>query len=723
MKRIVVLFVLAYLFLYCNDSRGQTWRSIDGSLEGNGFSITTIESNAFSYKAKIRIHGFYDEEKHKNGITYHHIFFDIPSVLSEIGKPALPTINQLYALPYGNKCNVVIKELKWTNINIGKIIPYQDLLVKKDHEESFFSIDDKIYNSPVFSPSIVVVNDCGKWKGITSKNISLCPFIYYPQKDLLSILEEFVISISFENCGITSQTLPNDIGIFANSNILSTKNIKDISNNRSDNDNYLIIVGDIPNIINSQALNAFCQWKALKGYRTKVVTTETTGNTDTDIKEYISCSNGIEYVLFIGDYNKIPSHSLPNTHFQGYSSPMQSDYWYGCLDGGNDLLIDIPIGRFPVQSLNDLINIVEKTIRYESTPTGSNLKNLLVADRILQHRNTIDSIRTATFSYPKTFDYLYGGLPEYYGFNATNSELISKLNEGFNIVTYFGHGQTNAWGNEGIGWNSSCQFFYDSYIDSLNVNTNSIYFSVACLTGNIADTSCMMRTFLNSNHGAVAFLGATSISLFDANRTFLWKLYNNLLNNNICTYGDLLMASHIANIGVMPTNATINAFQYIWGGDPTLDIRPSMEPGCAFDNVSIRKNGNKISVNTDNIWSYDITFTTENGIILDSNHIMSPSGTINLPATNGFLIISKPGYTSYVAYLNVTDSNIQNVSFTTNTIYVNNGPIFVGNNVTTSMPYGDVTVTNNGKLTIQNSQGVTIVNGFECQTGGELEIK
>lgn len=46
-----------------------------------------------------------------------------------------------------------------------------------------------------------------------------------------------------------------------------------------------------------------------------------------------------------------------------------------------------------------------------------------------------------------------------------------------------------------------------------------------------------------------------------------------------------------------------------------------------------------------------------------------------------------------------------------------------GYDVTTSIPYGNVSVENGSKLTISKSNGVLLKNGFECKAGGELQIK
>ena len=55
--------------------------------------------------------------------------------------------------------------------------------------------------------------------------------------------------------------------------------------------------------------------------------------------------------------------------------------------------------------------------------------------------------------------------------------------------------------------------------------------------------------------------------------------------------------------------------------------------------------------------------------------------------------------------------------------YIKNGVISAGYDVTTSVPYGHVSLENGSKLTIDKSGGALIKNGFKCKIGGELQIR
>jgi hypothetical protein len=85
-------------------------------------------------------------------------------------------------------------------------------------------------------------------------------------------------------------------------------------------------------------------------------------------------------------------------------------------------------------------------------------------------------------------------------------------------------------------------------------------------------------------------------------------------------------------------------------------------------------------------------------------------------------VLNKKGYAPYVINVNAEDNYIQNNAFSDCTIYINT-PIEVGYDVTTTKPYGNVSIEPGGHVILKKGQGVTISNGFECKSGAILEIK
>lgn len=729
-KECIIFLVL--LFISFETAAAKDWISIDGSKAGKSFSVQTIESNDQFYKARIIVHGFYDTEISDNNEAFHEISFDFPSNCNKKGEPSLPVINQLFALPIENDLKPAIINEVWTEMTMGKIYPLQESQLENEINNDKFIIDKDIYKRDSYSPFVVNIGEIRIWKGIYCRGVSICPFVYHPTKNTLSVMKEFELRIDYTNAmsrHSASFLSESDKRLFANGNIL-TADMGQMSNIRNNNDyDYLIITGNCYNIADCQPLMKFCRWKEFKGLKTKVVTTTTAGNNASDIKQYITSeknNRGIKYVLFVGDYDQIPLYVINDTALH-YGLPIKSDYWYGCLDGNSDVLADIPIGRFPTNSVEELSYIVSKSIKYESTPISYYNKVLLVSGYGTSYVDCVNTIKNNYSNTSFTFTTLYGW---YSGWNsgtgistATNSDVINSINSHYNIVNYRGHGVKYAWGeSDDYGWNTSNEYFYGTNVNMLSSDINSVFLNMCCFTGDIEYSQCMMKYFLFANNGAAAFVGSTNVSLTDANNIFNQLFYNHLLNNDRNRIGDCILYSHVQNINSLGTNALINAYMYIIGGDPSLEIWTDCPQ--SFGDIAINANNNTIGVTTTDTQNYDVCIVSEDGNNIDEQTVNGSNFTISVPTSNTYLFLSKNGYALYILYLNVTDNYIQNVTFNENyALYLKNMQINAGHSVTSSKPYGAVIVKDGSKLILKKDYDVILDEGFECQKGGELEIK
>lgn len=702
-----LLLCLAFVSL---DIRAESWMSVDGSKGGECITISDIESSTALYEAKFSVHGIHIDPTEIEGATYQRLTFDIPSTLFEVGTPALPVINKLFALPCGTDFDVSIKDEKWEKLAIGTIYPTQEILYE-NLGKGDFSINKSIYQSDVFTPALVKKGNLQFWKGIACKSVSVCPFVYYPSSKEILVLREFVLSVRFKQSeSLNNLQLDGSKGMFANSNIIQSKQSPKRARSNDDYD-YLIIVGDIPNISNCQALDDFILWKTFRGYKTKMVSTEVAGTSIQQLKQYIyneKKTKKISHVLFIGNQDKIPL-SLFNAMDLGWAGYIPGDFMYGCLDTcGN-----IPIGRFPANTVGELTNMINKTIRYEKFSGLHSYKDvLLVAHQGNSFYPTIDSIDTM-YNTQLHFTKLHGRQ------GVTNSNVLQQINEGYNVVNYLGHGEDNLWDD----WNTLHEDFTGHYADSLNENALSIYFSIACYTGNIINNPCMMRSFLCKNTGAVAFFGATATTNTDACKYLNKLIYHYLLNEGKVHIGELLLRSHLQNIADMGDLGLCNAHLYLCGGDPTLEIWTDIVH--SFDDYTLSLNGQSLTVNNGGISGYKVSIVNESGNLLNVLDSINSSCTFTIPTGNFYIVLNKHNYIPRVIYVNATDDNIQNKVFDTDMdyYYIKNATISAGYDVTTTIPYGNVSIENGSKLTISKNNGVLLKNGFECKIGGELQIK
>ena len=576
-----------------------------------------------------------------------------------------------------------------------------------------------------------------KWRDIQNTNVSVCPFKYYPQENRLAVMTQFVLRVSFtynQDQRTSSFTNVEDpYCLFDNipytdvSLVQSQKKPKTVRSGSDDYYNYLIIVGDVPGVWNSEKLNEFQRWKAQKGFKTRVVSTNTTGTGSYNIKNYISSEydKGVRYVLFIGDDNHI--------ELKDYSTPwgnhVLSDYWYGCVRG-DDIQADVAIGRFSVETYSDFCNIVDKTIKYERKYNSSN-EVLLVA-------HFEDS--SAPWSYQGCCEQIYGShccdlsFKKAYGAcNATNADVLTIINNGAHIVNYRGHGSPVLWGKNYedeeeppiYTWNYSGEAFTTSEINNMNDETCAVFFSVACQTGRIAGDTCMLEVFTRSNHGAVAFIGATEDTAPDANNSYDKLLFDKLLNDQVYHLGDLNISAHIANYltsSNLPSNDDYkdNLFCYICGGDPTLEIWTA-EPQNMDVDWSI--NNGYITLKTDLPGDFYITIASMNGERIDSIACSSNTNTIPIPVDldRFFITINKHDFFPHIIYYDSVENEIYNNVFDYDAYYTTT-PLYIFS----ALPglNDKVKVKKGNKLSIKNgSGGVEILENFECEKGAMFEIQ
>jgi len=115
----------------------------------------------------------------------------------------------------------------------------------------------------------------------------------------------------------------------------------------------------------ASAVDDLAEWRHLMGLQTMVVDLNTTGYSGASIKSYIQTAYDTwavppEYVLLVGDTEDVPA----------YDDGTATDDYYAQLEG-DDLFIDVLIGRLSADSLGDCATLVAKTLGYERTPVTS----------------------------------------------------------------------------------------------------------------------------------------------------------------------------------------------------------------------------------------------------------------------------------------------------------------------------------------------------------------
>lgn len=705
--------------------------------------IQQVTSNSGQYTFTVKIPGYWRTLVTKGSSVFYGLEFNENQTLSNIGEPALPTISMLVGLPNGMIANCYIQSQVWSGemyLSDYKVAPYQKPLLETETGEGLV-MNQQIYSMSQYNSQLVSLSGKMCWNGMKNVNLTICPFKYKPRSNVISVLKEVTIRVEFiqDPDAVDSPVQPlrsekllmNGISNYNNALVQTYNQVSAINNMTgysSDFYDYLIIAA--PAYYNSLALLDFCNWKNQKGYKCKKVSTNQTGATANSIKSYISneYKKGIRYVLFVGDHEDIPVYYWKYVEGNRNKENSKSDYWYGCMDGNDDIQADIAIGRFCVSSLTELSRMVNKTINYERNPPEDSWvrKNLLIAHKEQapgKYQGCLEEIREANYLLDlPDFITVYGAITDKGGNNATNATIVSRINSGAGIVNYRGHGSQIEWAK---GWCNDVSGFGESYINQLtNTSKTPVVFSIACDNGNITFApKCLLEMFTSSSAGAVAFLGATEPSYTVVNHTYDKYLYNTIFNNGIYNIGQINNMAQVQTLNFFSNSsqAMANAFAYLWGGDPSLELWTNTI--SEFSTITVNRQGSTVTVNTNGVPDCKITLysASDNGISYFSSEEgagLAQFSNVTMPC---YISVNKHNYIPYVIKMNTSDLFIQNESITgIRKEYARN--IYVGSDVTNSKLSGEVVIQPKADVELKASNNVIIRNGFLLKKGARLKI-
>lgn len=290
-------------------------------------------------------------------------------------------------------------------------------------------------------------------------------------------------------------------------------------------------------------------------------------------KRLYNNDNPLKYLLLFGDASYDPKNRMiENTNFiVSYQSSNStnalysyvSDDYFAILDEGESLtnenaqlpFLDIGVGRFPVQNLEEAKNAVDKIINYnvENSFGDWRLRLCFVGD----DNDEVETVHTAqaeqladyiALEHPNmNVDKIY--LDAYEQETSTggqrcpsaNTAISNAVNQGMFLINYTGHGGELGWAHERIlgledinTWN--------------NENNFPLFMTATCEFGRYDDperVSAAEHIFLKEKGGAIALLTTSRVVFtdnnLDLNEAFLENLFP---ENNAVDFprlGDVLM--------------------------------------------------------------------------------------------------------------------------------------------------------------------------------------
>lgn len=525
-----------------------------------------------------------------------------------------------------------------------------------------------------------------------------------------------------------------------------------------DNKHYLIIT----TTEYQNSIKEFVKWKRLKGNNVLVVSRPKGSWTVSSVKDSVQSyflEDNIKHLLIIGGVSDVPAATFTYRYKDSYNNIITvnavTDYEYGLPTTTG--VPQIFRGRIPADNTQQVTTILDKIIQYEKNPiidenfyhtglncaefqdndndgyedrcflmTSENIRNHLLTQGYQVHRQYVRTSNIAPMHWSKVFSdstLLPVELqPDSFLWDGNSYSITSYINNGVFYALHRDHGSINGWAHPSFNTNNVNQL--------QNGNKLPVIFSLNCQTGKYDLTGdCFAEAFLKKTNGGCAgifaatetsFSGyndAMALGMFDAIWPNLQPAYqfNNYFNysnaptptfelGQILDQGLFRMGE---TYGSNITGKTVTYKLFHCFGDPSMRIFTN-NPQYFAEPMIYSREDSIFVISEDgncNITFYDKV--TEDVKSYNENHAAYAN-----PSDSLVICLDRHNYVPYI-WDYTKDLYIQNENIQGETRIYTGNTIYVGNNVTSTKPTGDVN--------IQNSHIIVRGKQLELHSGTRID--
>jgi hypothetical protein len=528
---------LLVLLLFSLASAGY-WVNFNGSNQRASINITkydqannVIADNNItalrSFNIAISVPSIQVADYTQSGVVYKKICVpDFSGWTTEDHKPAIPVKIVMFEIPYGSTPAVTV------SATTAKYLPNYNIL--------------PVGSAGTPTSDYYPVNTILKSEVYTIRNRQYLRLVIALAKARTDN-NDFVVRSSVTLHGtITPSSTPAPYPVSPTFEMLARGESAGVNTGRAP-ERYMIIMNS--QFLGNSDLEAFINWKRLKGYEVSIVTTSDIkiGGQPifSEIRSYmrnLPANQFPVYLLIIGDGNA-----------ETGVSAFDDNYWYTDVylaDRDNDILpiADCFYGRLPARNTTELSIMLKKAMLMDrNPPISATYDKVLVAglmswksdDKFEQSMfcETPDGVATyfendagginytckriitnpveippTCFWYPSSF--LWDNTSQigtrvwntlYSDLNAASNDVMGAFNNGLNLVFHRNHGVEGGW--------EAPQFGANVVRDYLTpVSALPVVYSINCLTGSYFSTTSnfTMEMLLNPSNGAYAIIAPTA---------------------------------------------------------------------------------------------------------------------------------------------------------------------------------------------------------------------
>lgn len=317
-------------------------------------------------------------------------------------------------------------------------------------------------------------------------------------------------------------------------------------------------------------------------------------------------------------------------------------------------LLTIPVGRFPVTSSQESIDMATKVEKYAANPDYGPWRNkvMLIADdsdnaqHLDQAQNVYNYLRSAGNGASFLYDRLYldsyplvmtGIGPTY---PQATERMLRNYNEGVILTDYIGHASAYGWGHEHL-WE------WSSITSMTNKNLTFMYAATCGFAyWDLPNRSGAEHLLLNPEAGIIGMMGATRTVYIHQNGILnnytMCEFFARDKNGGPRRFGDVYIAGK-NRYTTQESKTDSNKLRYAFLGDPAVRI-PSAHYNVAINNI----NGTIISSSMQPDSYPELapmsTATVEGNIIDENGNVLTDfNGTVNLQLYDAERVITTYG--------------------------------------------------------------------------------
>ena len=389
-KTKTTLALLVLLFINNLNAQNQYLSFKDKNLVKTESEISTPDRSVSLDKSnRVELHysfpGAYVSETTINSEKFNFIHIDGFSKMKQVGAPALPSRNEIIAIPRGSEAQIEILNAEYIEFEGYMVHPALEPARDTEGAKSpDFILDSNVFSKNAWFPqSNVEIVKVNYSRGTPLLVVRINPIQFNPVTRKIRVCSDIQFSITpiggesnFDYIGrentvdytnnlkkmvINSESIPIGTKITPSSYRESSNTPK----------NYIIIT-------HSEYIdeaNRLANWKRQLGYSVEVISrlAWTAEEVKTAVHDrYDAWTPRPDYLLIIGDHTG--NYAVPGEIHQDPSDgdDFATDTYFVCMDGSSDHFPDMAKGRISVSSRAEATVVIDKIINYEKSPPTNN---------------------------------------------------------------------------------------------------------------------------------------------------------------------------------------------------------------------------------------------------------------------------------------------------------------------------------------------------------------